>query len=410
LALVGDIIVRCRENGPDLASFLVTPTATAPADAGAGGTLPAGTYYSVVTGMNQWGESLPTGEQSVVLGAANHKIGITINAGSAAPGTTGFRAYFSLGTQGAENGYIQLSGSSGTLTLVNLSDLLPGVPPIRATAMMPDTDGSYASAFTLFRWLNNAVQKASKIMGGIALLTGVQAITGNAMYRIPGRWVHFSRSWFDGWPVTYGRKADVFLRNAMNAIPGISSFEQGEDTTVLQLWPQPNRTGATTTLSVAMAIGDVQASVALTTSFLTIGLIQIDNEIMAYSGTSGNIFSGLIRGIGGTLPAAHLINAPVTELNFRLTGFKLPPDYVPGDSGKTLPIPPACDEPLTDYLTAQFKKSELDNQEALQIEKQFEASIRQIWKESRPPTKPAQIGSNPIETYGGGWAGGIIIP
>jgi len=280
--------------------------------------------------------------------------------------------------------------------------------------MNPDTNGSFVSSYTAFRWLNNALQKATKVAGGLPLLTGVQAIEGQGMYRIPGRWIHFVTGWFDGWPFQFGRKSDVFLRNTMSGITGIVSMEQGVDTSVIQLWPQPNRTGASTTANGLVAgpgpTQDQQIAVVNATGFLPLGLCKIDDEIIGYSGINSNLLTGIIRGLGGTLIVSHLSGVAVTELNLRLSGYVLPVDYAPGDSAKTLPIPPAWDEPLIDYLIAQFKKSELDNQAALGIEKQFEESIRKIAKESRPRTGPAQIGSVGLEVMPGAWGGGTLIP
>jgi hypothetical protein len=139
-------------------------------------------------------------------------------------------------------------------------------------------------------------------------------------------------------------------------------------------------------------------------------MMQVESEIMLYFGSSGNVFSGLVRGYGGTLAAAHPNGVAVTELNLSLTGFGMPLDYAPGDSAKVLPIPPAWDEPLSNYLTAQFRKSELSTKEAAEIELEFKASMEDIAKKSRPRKGPAQIGgAGGLEVLRGGFGGGIIL-
>ncbi len=63
----------------------------------------------------------------------------------------------------------------------------------------------------------------------------------------------------------------------------------------------------TTTLTVAMAAGDGTATVASTAGFPTRGVLQIESEMVKYTGTTATTFTGLVRGAYSTAAAAHAI-------------------------------------------------------------------------------------------------------
>jgi hypothetical protein len=422
MGLVGDVIVAVREKGPDPPSYLGVPAFTAvPATLGL---LPLGVYYLVFTAVNPWGESAPTSEFTVTLAGSNQTINITMT--TPQPGATGFRVYWSRSPAG-QNGFFQVVGTSFSLVNTPIPggapgqpSLVGGYPPVGATGMIPDSDGQFVNAFTLYRWLNDALRKAGRIGGGIPDTTGIQATAGSAMYRISGKWIRFTSGWFDAWPVMFGRKSDVFLRNTFQGISGLFTTEQWTgDTTVFQMWPQPNRTGASARLGGDMTATDTDlfgiASIVPPGSlidFLPLGMIQIDNEIMQYSGKpSITHLGGLVRGMGGTQPAAHVTFSAITELNIRLSGFRQPNEYVPGDSLKTLDVPLGWEEPILDYVLAQYRKAEQDTAQAQQLEKSFTESINVFAKASRTYTHPRQMGdSSQLVVYPGTFLGGVLVP
>lgn len=410
MALVGDIIVRARELFPDpTINVLGSLGSIANSPSTSGGTLAGATYYFVFTCVNQWGEALGTSEIPVVVGAGN--TGSISFTGIILPsGAIGYRIY--AGTlAGNENSWVQVVGNANYLmTAFPLPN--PGSPPIRNTAWLPDTDGSFVSASTMFRWMNDALKKGGRIAGGILSLAGIQAIAGQQLYTAPGKWIKFTNAWFDGWPISFSKRGDIFLHNAIGGISGLFSSEGYADTTLFQLFPQPNRTGASTIVGTpAVLPTDISIQCANNSSFLPFGIMLIDQEIMAYSTIQvSTIFGGVTRGLMGTTPVGHAIGANITELNIRVSGFRQPVEYVPGDSSKTITIPPAWEVPMIDYVVGQYKRAEKQVQEGMALEKSFEEAIKEFTRLNRLSTQPMQMGSATREVYPGGFGGGILIP
>jgi hypothetical protein len=69
-----------------------------------------------------------------------------------------------------------------------------------------------------------------------------------------------------------------------------------------------------TTLSTGISnTSTTPIQVASTTGFATSGFIIIENEIIEYTGISGNTFTGITRGVKSTTNVAHLAGVAVTE-------------------------------------------------------------------------------------------------
>lgn len=69
-----------------------------------------------------------------------------------------------------------------------------------------------------------------------------------------------------------------------------------------------------TTLSVGISnVSTTPIQVASTAGFATAGFIIIGNEIIQYTGISGNTFTGITRGVKSTTNVAHLAGVAVSE-------------------------------------------------------------------------------------------------
>lgn len=410
MSLIGDIIVDVREKGPDPAQPLTPPVAIEVTGDTTSGTLPAATYAYVFTSISPWGESLPySPEQFVTLDAPGN---ITFGVTDVAPGATGFRAYIGLDS-GAEFAYLESSDGSDVNLAVPINEgAEPGTPPTRPTGMNPDSDGAFAPVWTIYRWLNKALETAGRRAGGILDTTGVQAVVGNAMYRVVlGQWIRFTNIWFDGYIVAFGRRGDNFLHNANTGIPSSLSMEQVNESSVFQVDPQPSRTGVFNYLAGGIGATDDFLIMQSSSGILPLGLLLLDGtEIVSYSGVSGNQVNGLIRGLAGTVATSHPIDGTVTELNLRLSGYRMPAQYKVGDASKTLSVPFGWIDALCAYVLARYRQAEQEDQKAAQLMGEFNGIIDQIAKDSRPRTGPRQVGMASRDVLPGGYLGGIIVP
>jgi len=389
--LVGDIIVAARALMPDLPRTLPAPTGLAAAViAFPGSTLPAGTYTCIFTWTNQWGETTATLAVTGLVVGANQGIQVTAPAFATNPAATGCRAYFTLTGQP----YVQYQAST-VLPFTISSPGLPGTPPVRNTSFYPDSDGNFISAYTLYDWLNDGLTVASYICKGIPDVSGIQMVSGQGFYTMPGIWDKLENCWYDGYPVAFDSRSGAFYRNVLSGITFIGILQTNSDRMILELQPQPSRSGGSTTLSAGITA--TQTTIPLTSTAalgLFLGMMQVGTEIISYGSLSGGNAVGCARGLGGTQQQAWTINTTVNELNFRFGGLRLNQQiqYIPGNSGITLQVPPAWKPALVDYLVGKFREAEQNNQGSGESLKKFTAFLKDYSRGTKQTAGPRQVG------------------
>jgi hypothetical protein len=395
MSLVGDIIMDLRARIPDAPSILNAPiivSATALLN-NTGGAFLNQTVTLVATVTNQWGETTTSAEFTVPVIAPNNAVLLDINfpSDSAFTGINTVNIYYGLAGAGSESSVVSFPPSSSII----LSQLgAPSRPPNRPTAFLPDTDGNFIGAFTAYRLLNRALQEMIKIGGGIVDLTGVQSQINQSMYRLASPFYTFTNAWYDGYPVDIVPRNFMYLRNSAAGFSGILSYEQDGPQSVIQVWPQSNRTGGSTQLAQPMdAVQNSFVTTSGSVGFLSIGLAQIDQEIVGFSFVpSTNTFGGVTRGMGGTDAVAHASGAPVIELNIRLSGYRLAKNYVVGNAYQTIMVPQAWETPLVLHMLSQVRSMEQDDATAEKLLADFQSQADKIAKQSRlGRVKPRQI-------------------
>lgn len=414
---VGDILMDVRRRVPDLPAVMGAPSNFTIGSSGSGGTLPAATYYVVVTALNSYGETLATSEQNTgALGGSTNQISATTTALQQPLGATYIRMYVGT-TTGVYFGFVQAAvttGASTTVTATGLSSLTMGTPPSQSSAYLPDTDGGFVTCQQIFSMLNRGMVEMVRICGGVVDTTGIQAINAQAMYRTPGAFYQFTNAWFDGYPLSIVPRRMIFQRQSVPGFSGLMSYEEDGPQSVLNFWPQPNRTGQTSTVSIAMGATDSVINLANSTDasgFLGLGMVQVDQEVMSYSSVSGAQLLGVTRGLGGTDIGTHGINAAVTELNIRLSGRRMARTYNAGDSAQVLNVPLGWEAVVPLYILSEIRSMEQDDATAQKLMSDFMAGAEKIAKASRlGQIKPRQIqpgGAEGLDTYnqhiGGGW-------
>lgn len=412
MALVGDIIINSRELMPDRCGTLATPSGFTSAQIVQVPTLAAGTYVVVVTLFTSWGESLPATLTSIVVDGT-HSIQI---AGSLPAGATKIRVYYGIGA-------VNQFQDSVTLPLNITSPGTAGVPPGTSggtpvnRAYLPDSDGPFVSAATMYRWFNQGLDEAADISGGIQDRTGVGSLVGVALYQVPViGWKKITNVWYDGYDVFSGSKRDIFRRNVTTAYTTLSVAVTLTPNTVIEAFPQPQRTSGSCTTTGSLTTTGTSVTINPPTNFvLAFGLASITQgtalEIVMYSSTSGNVLSGLSRGLGGTVPQAFTAGATVTELNFMIDGYRRAVPVAVGDSLKTLQVPPSWASLLPVYLLSKFRKAEKEFKEADSLMKEFTEKIKAEAMSTKQLSGPVQIGSSnrgPEIRPSGPW--GVIVP
>lgn len=390
--------MELRSRIPDAPQVLPPPQVLAAGGVtNPNGVLFGSTTYTVsVTASTPWGETQPAGPVSVTLTGGQNAISIEAFAPTAQ--YQNFNAYISSAAAGVITGEWTFPYQTpGNIIFFSAGVGPPqgaALTPTRPTSFDPDTDGNFIGAFTVYRLLNRALQEMIKIGGGIVDVTGVQSTINTSMYRLQSPFYTFTNAWFDGYPMDVVPRSFMYLRNSAAGFSGILSYEQDGPQSVIQVWPQSNRTGGSTTLSAAMtATQNTFSTTSGSVGFLSIGIAQIDQEIVGFSYVpSPNTFGGVVRALGGTDAVAHNVGAPVLELNIRLSGYRLAKNYAVGNALQTIMVPPAWETPLVLHMLSQVRSMEQDEATSKQLLADFVQMADKIAKQSRlGRLKPRQI-------------------
>jgi hypothetical protein len=418
MPLVGDVIMQFRELATDLPNILGPPFINSATQiVSTSGQFGISTVYFFATTIGQWGETLASPEQSLTITGSNNAIQINL---TTFPFSNAVRIYYSVNVPGAESLYEQFTVPSQagttnpTVTIINVG--LSGFSPQRNTAYNPDQDGPAVGAYAAYRWLNAALTwAASKNKGGIPSFGAIGTISGQGVQVFNGYWKKFDTAWYDGYPLYLARKNDVFRKAPVPGTVAALILHEATDRLVVEMWPQPSRTSAQTTLASGISINATTATLTNASAWkLGFGKAQIDQEIMEYSAINGNVLSGLVRGLAGTTAVAHNISAPVTELNMEISGLRMPASYSVGAAMSTLQAPPGWENALSRYMLYMFRSAEQDDAGANRYLKEAEAMFGEL-SANRIIIGPRQVSISAgrgAETYPslGGVFGGVIVP
>ncbi len=424
--LVGDLIMNVRALGPDNPTgTLAPPTVGVPAAAAlAGGTLPLGSYFVEVTQLNAWGESLPSTEHGVTIGGGQNGFTIAVTPST---GATAVRIY--LGTlTGQENLYAfytlaggLVPGASNTLNFTNLG-IVSGLPPVKSSAFLPDSDGSFVSASTMYRWLNEALRAAARITGGIQDAVGIASVSGQRRYvtTLQGQWLRLDQCFYDGWELDLGNKAETFRNRNLTANISISLMTDAQsDTTRLELYWTPSRTSGSATTNAPILATDLTIPITGVSGWLLAdgyALLSdgVNSEVVSYSAQAGSQLVNCIRGWSGTQSFPFTSGATIKELNIELNGYRMPYVYSVGQASVALGVPPGWEPFLKDWMLGTFRLSEQETQEGQGLQAGATKALEAYVKSNKPVAGPRQC--RMYGDYGvrglvpGGLTGGIVIP
>lgn len=417
--LIGDLVQDVREAVTDQPQTLPPPFQTALptlsliASANPLAQVP---YTFTFTSTNNWGESQPSGEVTITPGPGQ---AIQISGGFFPGPGVGLRGYVAVGGgPGTETNYFIIPVINGVASLPFIFDLslptLVAAPPSRNTAYLPDTNGDAISAGTLFRWINRALELASETVGGLLDYSGISTVSGVPQYIAPGLWSKISTLWYDGYPLAMDDAGTFFRRNTITAsILASVGTSLLTDRMMLEVWPQPSRTAAQTTLAQALTATATQAVLTSMQGFLlTDGMANINGEIVSYNGISGTTLKGLIRGLSGTTPTAQVAGAQVNELNMFWQGFRrYAPAFKPGDSMLSIPVPVGWNAHIFKYVLGRAKLAEQNVGDFSKLEESLVKSLSDWQRANKVTTGPRQVGeqTNSLEVMNN-MGGGFVIP
>lgn len=237
---------------------------------------------------------------------------------------------------------------------------------------------------------------------------------------MPGIWDKLENCWYDGFPVAFDARGGAFYRNVLSGITFICILQTNADRQIVELQPQPSRSGGNTTLSAPIGLTDTSIPLASIAQIgLALGMIQLgvppNHEIISYGSLSGGSLRGCSRGLGGTQQQAWVAGTVVKELNFRFGGLRLNQQvqYAPGQALTSLQVPPGWSPALVDYLIGRFREAEQNPQGKGESIKAFTSFLKDYTRGTKQTAGPRQVGgSTPAgDGYPSASSGGrLIIP
>jgi len=242
----------------------------------------------------------------------------------------------------------------------------------------------------------------------------VQSTINQPLYTVPGQWIEITSVWYDGYWLGGGDRGYFFRRNTItSSILSSATISTYNNVMVMEVYPQPARTGTSTTLAAPMSPTDTVATLTTTSGFLLpFGFVQFDTEICAYGAISGATLTGLIRGLGGSAAVAHNSSAATLELNLFWNGKRqIDPAYAPGSSASVLPIPNGWDVLLAHYISGRAKNIEHDGQYFKQLDDMVSQAVKDWARLEKGVVRRRQVGPPASPgVYYPDQAGGLIVP
>lgn len=411
-SLIGDVILQARETVPDMPQTMLPPALVSlTAVTVGGGSVQPNTYYIVLTNLNQWGESLISGEVSVVVGGGHNAITVTYTGAAGNIGT--YNVYIGF-TPGAQDRFFQFASQvTGTFTItMDSATATPGAPPNRNTAWLPDTDGGFISSAAIYRWLNAGLEMIARGTGGFQDYSAVGSTINQPLYEIPATWNSITSIWYDGYWMQGGDPGYFWRRNSITSqVLSSAHVSHQSGRTILEVYPQPARTAQITTLASGMAATDTVANLTSCQFVLPFGFCSIGSEIVSYATINGNQVTGLIRGLGGTSAIAHAPAETVVECNIAWMGKRQSSQkYATGQSTVMLPVTSGWDQLLVQYMAGRAKIVEHDFQSMQAFNQDMEKAVKGWAQTTSTVVRRRQVGGprGPIVYYGD-QAGGILI-
>jgi hypothetical protein len=276
----------------------------------------------------------------------------------------------------------------------------------------PEMDGKFR-AQTLYGWLNDAMHELTQKAGWtVADWWAMPQIEKQPWYDVDERWTSMEHAFSNQWPVDVISldEAATIWPNSQGPISQQPLFAYVRKLGCgLQtgLFPTPMATDPATTLSAAInATGADPIAVTSTFNFLSFGYVRIEDEILAYQEllTSPARIGVITRGVGGTLPVAHAVNAPVQHLGFWMKGRRTPNQIV--NSLSPVEIPRGWISHLETYVLGQARCAQKGRQaEGERLLQAFDAACRAVdadpnWKDNK----------GQIPAFGDNFIGGLYWP
>lgn len=283
---------------------------------------------------------------------------------------------------------------------------------------MPDADGSFLRASTLYRWLTNGIRELARRANWVVQdWTAVAQQTRESTYKLNYRFTNVDAVFCNKYRLAHLDEVHVIYPSFSSAQPLWYSLHSRSDHTELALWPVPNLTDPTPVLMSSLDPLMTTLDLSSTEGFLSPGWLRIEDELMQYGALATELVPTALpgvrivrRGVGGTVPATHFAGVTVQHLGIWARGWRapLPVRY----AIDCVEVPFAFQAPLESYVMSKYREAEQDRQGAQSHMQEFVAFVEDLradpmWQQ---PGWPAQVSAYGMAEMGGLAYGRVIIP
>jgi hypothetical protein len=302
-------------------------------------------------------------------------------------------------------------GSQNILTpvgelIMEIRDLIPD--PVDD----PSQDGAAFSLASILRFINHAGEEMCQAAPIIEDWYGIPSEQGMDVYELDSKVVDVRQLFYDLWPCWRSPEYNGIFTSKISSRSYFFGPHTSHYVPKIHVWPCADRSGFTTTLSAGITITDriipLTATGTGVTGFRPYGLMKIDNEIILYRTVDStlNQIRQVLRGQYGTTPVAHLISAPVTELNIMMKVSRLPQPIL--SINDPFEVPAGLIPILETGVMAHIRMIEQEFQEAKSLRTEFDSAVKEIATKGNKIRQGTSIrvGSDGPLLYGGR----VIVP
>jgi hypothetical protein len=278
---------------------------------------------------------------------------------------------------------------------------------------LPDEDGSFLRASTLYRWLTNGIRELARRANWVVIdWTAVAQTTGQAVYYLPYRFANIDAVFCNQFRLAHLDEVHTIYPSVSVAQPLWYATHHRSDHVELALWPYPDRQDPGPPLMSPMDPVSTSMDLTTTAGFLPNGYVRVEAELMHYSALGPPTAPGLRtirRAVGGTVATTHFAGTKAEHLGIWARGWRAP--IAVKQARDCVEVPFAFQAPLETYLLAKYREAEQDRQAAASLMQEFSAMVNDIlidpvWQ---------NVEGHQVQAYGmaalGGLAyGRVVVP
>lgn len=283
---------------------------------------------------------------------------------------------------------------------------------------LPDADGSFLRASTLYRWLTNGIRELTRRCNWTVMdWTAMYQTLRQQVYRLNMRFVNVDGVFCNQYRLMHLDELHTTYPSYAVAQPLWFSWHHRSDHLELSLWPAPDRYDPIAHLMTTLDPVALTLDLSSTANFLPFGWVLIGSELMQYSALRTDLFSGATpglevvrRGVSGTTPAIHYAGESVYHMGIWARGWRAPNPV--RRSTDCVELPFAFQAPLETYLLARYREAEQDRQGAQSLQQQFIEEVNSIladpvWQQPPFPVQARAYGSSPVGALA---YGRVVVP